>query len=260
MYEILAASIAGNIAERRSKVALPRILRWSCSHSVCFKVLERDIFESNNTKVKEGLVMTDTEREFWDTPLDRQPIFDLGANDDSAESGSRSSSGGSFESDGNDHRGDNNDECGRVEGGDEHEHYEHEDAECGRVEGGTYTPSDDMFHDVAGDVRDEDELNPPDVHLADSHRERCMDEECLECAAHKEGANPNNSIYSYLQTIESSLSRLDGRISSLDSRVSKIEENMTDMKGQLSAILSLLQSMCKGSMVIEETQGHPSHI
>ncbi|XP_038889364.1 uncharacterized protein LOC120079280 [Benincasa hispida] len=162
MYEILAASIAGNIVERRSKVALPHILRWSCSHSVSFKELERDIFESNNTNVKGGLVMTNAEREFRDTPVDRQPIFDLGANDDSAESGSRSSSGGSSESDGDDHRGGNNDECGRVEGGDEHEHSEHEDAKCGRVEGGIYTPSDDMFLDVVDHV--DIELNV-DQHL-----------------------------------------------------------------------------------------------
>ncbi|XP_038875137.1 uncharacterized protein LOC120067672 [Benincasa hispida] len=236
-----------NIAKRRRKVALPHVLRWSCSHSVSFKVLEREIFKSNNIKIKEGIVMTDAEREFWDTPMDRRPIFDLGVDNDSAESSNRSSSGGSSESKSeiDDHRGDDNDECGRVEGEDEHEHSEHENAECGRVEGGTYTPSDDMFHDVVGDVCDEDESNPPNVHLVDSHRERSMDEECPECAAHREGVNPDDSIYSYLRTIDSSLSRLDGRISSLDSRVSNMEENMTDMKGQLSTILSLLQSMCK---------------
>ncbi|XP_038906048.1 uncharacterized protein LOC120091949 [Benincasa hispida] len=204
-------------------------------------------------KVKEGIVMTDVEREFRDTPVDRRPIFDLGANDDSVESDNKSGSGGSPESDGDDHRGGNNDECGRVEGEDEHEHSKHEDAECRRVEGGIYTSSDDMFHDVVGDICDEDELNPFDVHLVDSHRESSMDEECPECAAHREGTNPNDSIYSYIRTIDSSLSRLDGRISSLDSRVSNMEENMTNMKGQLSVILSLLQSMCKGSTVNEET-------
>ncbi|XP_038882404.1 uncharacterized protein LOC120073672 [Benincasa hispida] len=58
-------------------------------------------------------------------------------------------------------------------------------------------------------------------------------------------------------TIDSSLSRLDGRISSLDNRVSNREENMTDMKGQFPAILSLLQSMCKGSTVNEKTTKSP---
>ncbi|XP_038903668.1 uncharacterized protein LOC120089906 isoform X2 [Benincasa hispida] len=39
-----------------------------------------------------------------------------------------------------------------------------------------------------------------------------------------------------------------------------MEENMTEMKGQLSTILSLLQSMHKGSTVNEERPGHPSHL
>ncbi|XP_038884017.1 uncharacterized protein LOC120074969 [Benincasa hispida] len=105
-----------------------------------------------------------------------------------------------------------------------------------------------MFHDVVGDVRDEDELNPPDVHPADSHRER---------PSRRKGANLNDYIYLYLRSIDNSLSRLDGHISSLDSRVSKIEENMIDMKAQLSTIQSLLQSMCKGSMVIDEMTRSP---
>ncbi|XP_038896436.1 uncharacterized protein LOC120084698 [Benincasa hispida] len=139
-YEILASSIDRNIAERRSKVVLPRILRWSCSHSVSFKVFERKIFESNNIKVKEGTVMSNAEREFRDTPVERRPIFELSADDDSSKSGSRSTSGGGSpesESDNDDHRGDANDEVVRVEGGDDPEHSEHEDAEYGRVEGGT---------------------------------------------------------------------------------------------------------------------------
>ncbi|XP_038902177.1 uncharacterized protein LOC120088810 [Benincasa hispida] len=154
-YEILASSIAGNIAERRSK---------------------REIFESNNIKVKKGTVMSDAEREFRDTLVDRRPIFELGGDDDSSESGNRlTSEGGSpeSESDGDDHRGDDNDEVVRVEGGDELEHSEHEDAEYGRVKGGTYTPSDDMM----GDVREEDELNQLDVYLANSGRERPVDDE-----------------------------------------------------------------------------------
>ncbi|XP_038874922.1 uncharacterized protein LOC120067433 [Benincasa hispida] len=248
-YEILASSIAGNIAKRRSKVALPRILRWSCSHSLSFKELKREIFESNNIKVKEGNVMSDAEREFRDTPVDGRPIFDLGTDDDSSENGNRSTSDrGSpeSESDSDDHCRGDNDEVIRVEGGDEPEHSEHKDVEYGKMERGTYTPSDNMFHDVMEDVHDEDELNQLDVYLTDSRRERPVDEECPECAArHREGANPNESIYSYLQIMDNSLSRLDGRISGLDSCVSNMEENMTDMKGQLLAILLLLQSMCK---------------
>ncbi|XP_038892557.1 uncharacterized protein LOC120081601 [Benincasa hispida] len=177
------------------------------------------------------------------------------------ESGSRSTSeGGSpeSESDGDVHRGNANDEVVRVEGGDDLEHSEHEDVEYGKVEGGTYKRSDDMFDDMMGDVREEDELNQVDVFHANFGTERPVDEECPECAVRRrEGANADESTYSYLRSIDSALSRLDGCISGLDSRVSIMEENMTEMKGQLSAILSLLQSMHKGSTVNEEMTRSP---
>ncbi|XP_038891631.1 uncharacterized protein LOC120081023 [Benincasa hispida] len=193
-------------------------------------------------KVKEGTVMSNAKREFRDTPF---------------ESGSRSTSeGGSpeSESDGDDLHRDANDEVIRVEGEDDPEHSEHEDAEYGRVEGRTYTRSDDMMRDV----REEDELNQVDVFHADSGTEPPVDEECPEYAARRrEGANADESTYSYLWSIDSALSRLDGHISGLDSHVFSMEENMTDMKGQLSTILSLLQSMHKGSTVNEEMTRSP---
>ncbi|XP_038896435.1 uncharacterized protein LOC120084697 [Benincasa hispida] len=111
---------------------------------------------------------------------------------------------------------------------------------------------------MIGDVREEDELNQVDVFHANSSTKRLVDEECSKYTARRrKEANADESTYSYLRSIDSALSRLDGHISDLDIRVFSMEENMTDMKGQLSAILSLLQSMHKGSTVNEETTRSP---
>ncbi|XP_022136676.1 uncharacterized protein LOC111008328 [Momordica charantia] len=61
-YETIS-TLSTRVALRLNDDAIPRLLRWSCTYSRAFNVLEREVFENVKSKVVVRLEATDVERQ-----------------------------------------------------------------------------------------------------------------------------------------------------------------------------------------------------